>query len=205
MKKLRWILFAMLAIIIGLYPFIYFVIDRKFGLLSSKSDTLLADMAWNIGFYLHIVLGGIALLTGWIQFNKQFRQRRLSLHRLLGKIYVLSVLISALAGFYIAFYATGGVISKVGFGSLAIIWFSTTLVAFLAIRQGNLQRHQIMMIYSYAACFAAVTLRIWLPILVPLLGNFTPAYQLVSWLCWVPNLLVASWLVKKIQLKQIAN
>ncbi|GAB4428835.1 MAG: hypothetical protein OHK0039_47410 [Bacteroidia bacterium] len=44
---------------------------------------------------------------------------------------------------------------------------------------------------SYAACFAAVTLRLWLPILTALLGDFLPAYRIVAWLCWVPNLLVA--------------
>ena len=48
-----------------------------------------------------------------------------------------------------------------------------------------------MMIYSYAACFAAVTLRIWLPILTSILGEFLSAYRIVAWLCWVPNLIVA--------------
>jgi len=47
------------------------------------------------------------------------------------------------------------------------------------------------MIYSYAECFAAVTLRIWLPLLTLVLGEFLTAYRIVAWLCWVPNILFA--------------
>ena len=53
------------------------------------------------------------------------------------------------------------------------------------------------MIYSYAACFGAVTLRIWLPLLILLLGSFEPAYRIVAWLAWVPNLIFAYYWVKR--------
>jgi len=61
-KKILWILAIVLAISIGLYPSIYFFMDRKFGLLSSKSEELLANVIWNSAFYTHIILGGIALI-----------------------------------------------------------------------------------------------------------------------------------------------
>ena len=70
-KKIPYYLLAISCISIGLYPIIYFVIDRKFGLLASKSEVLLTDVLWNTMFYTHIVLGGIALLIGWLQFNKK--------------------------------------------------------------------------------------------------------------------------------------
>jgi hypothetical protein len=56
-----------------------------------------------------------------------------------------------------------------------------------------------MMIYSYAACFAAVTLRLWLPLLVIGFGDFIKAYTVVAWLCWVPNILVAYLIVRKLR------
>ena len=62
-----------------------------------------------------------------------------------------------------------------------------------------LPHHQKMMIYSYAACFAAVTLRIYLPILSILFHDFIKAYILVAWLCWIPNIIVAYFLVQQIQ------
>jgi len=196
-KKGLWVLFAILATLIGLYPIIYFLVDRKFGLLNSKSVELLANTFWNIGFYTHIIFGGIALLTGWTQFSPKMRNRRMALHRKLGKVYVIAVLLSALAGIYIGFFATGGLISSTGFICLGIIWFYTTLKAYLYIKSGEIEKHQKAMGYSYAACFAAVTLRIWLPILTMLYGNFSKAYLVVAWLSWVPNLLVAYLLTRK--------
>lgn len=190
---------AILATIVSLYPVAYFIFGTRFGLLQSKSDALLASTLYNIGFFVHIIGGGIALLTGWPQFNRRLRLTRMHTHRTLGKIYVTSVLLSALAGIYIATYATGGIIASSGFMCLGAVWFTTTLIAYTSIRSGNINLHQKMMIYSYAACFAAVTLRIYLPLLTMLFHDFIKAYLLVAWLCWVPNILVAYFIAKKAQ------
>jgi uncharacterized membrane protein len=195
-RKISFYLLATCCISIGLYPAIYFIIDRKFGLLASKSATLLADNLWNVMFYTHIILGGIALLIGWLQFNKKLRLKKIQLHRNIGKVYITSVLLSAIAGFYIALHATGGISPKLGFLSMALVWFFTTLFGFITIKNGNVIKHQKLMIYSYAACFSAVTLRIWLPILSNALGGFLPAYKIVAWLSWVPNIIVAYFIIK---------
>ena len=195
-RKLLNILLAVMAIIVGLYPAIYFFADRKFGLLNSKADAVLSNTVWNIGFYTHITMGGLALLIGWTQFNLAWRTRRLTLHRQVGKVYVIASLLSALAGVYIAFYATGGLIASAGFICLGVTWFYTTLSAYLEIRKGRIEAHQKMMIYSYAACLSAVTLRLYLPFLTMLFHDFVKAYLLVAWLCWIPNILIA-WLIVK--------
>lgn len=147
-------------------------------------------------FYTHIILGGIALLIGWLQFNKKLRLKNIQLHRKIGKVYIISCLLSGVAGFYIALHATGGISPKLGFLSMTIIWFFTTLFGFTEVKKGNIINHQKLMIYSYAACFSAVTLRIWLPILTNAFGGFLPAYRIVAWLSWVPNIIVAYFIIK---------
>ena len=205
LKRLSYILLAIGAVGIGLYPIIYFIIDGKFGLLNSKSDELLADTLWNGMFYAHIVLGGLALLIGWIQFSKKIQRTRIQLHRNIGKIYMISVLISGIASLYIGYHATGGIIPKLGFIGLGITWLYTTGRGYISIRQKDVITHQRMMIYSYAACFAAVTLRIWLPLLTIALDGFLPAYRIVAWLCWVPNILVAYFIVKRKKLNPVVR
>lgn len=200
MKKVIFVLFAILCICIGVYPLIYFLIDRTFGLLNSKSDVLLNDIFWNIGFYSHILFGGLALLIGWMQFSKKLRLKNIKLHRNIGKIYVVSVLISGLASIYIAIFATGGLISVIGFLCLGLIWTITTILAYTSIRKADVNKHQKFMILSYAACFAAVTLRIWLPLLTIALQDFISAYRIVAWLCWVPNIIVAIFIIRKLGL-----
>jgi hypothetical protein len=54
------------------------------------------------------------------------------------------------------------------------------------------------MIRNYALTFAAVTLRIWLPLLSEVAGiEFVNAYRAVAWLCWIPNLYVAQRIIEQ--------
>ncbi|MGL4630883.1 MAG: DUF2306 domain-containing protein [Leadbetterella sp.] len=191
------IVFVIFAVLIGLYPSIYFFLDRRFGLLSFKTEELLNSLPWNIGFYTHIIGGGIALLIGWVQFFSKFRDKNIRLHRQIGWIYIATVMFSSLSGIYIGFYATGGLASSMGFISLGVFWFYTTLKAFLHAKNKRPESHKQMMMYSYAACFAAVMLRIWLPLLVFILGDFIQAYVIVAWLSWVPNVIVAYIIVNQ--------
>jgi len=198
-SKISFNALAVFASLIGLYPLIYFIIDRRFGLLQSKSNALLLDLSWNVGFYLHITLGGVALFIGWTQFVDSWRIKFSKWHRGIGKVYVIACLVSALAGISIALYATGGIIASLGFMSLGIIWFYITLKAYVNIRNGQVIKHQQMMIYSYAACCSAITLRIYLPLLIAFFHDFNTAYLIVAWLCWIPNLLIAYLLTRRLQ------
>jgi uncharacterized membrane protein len=163
MKTFWWAIFIFFSIAIGFYPAAYLLFDMKYGLLASKSADLLQSTVWYAAFYQHIFLGAIALLTGWSQFSKRFRNKNLNAHRTLGKIYLITVALSGSAGLFIALYATGGLISVFGFSGLAIAWLFTSLQAYVAIKRKDIDQHQYWMIRSYALCWAAVTLRIWLP------------------------------------------
>jgi hypothetical protein len=196
-NKVAWVVFVFLAIGIGLYPLVYLFASDDFGLLMNKSNELLASVLWKTAFYGHISFGGLALLVGWSQFVKKWRMQHLKWHRNIGKIYVVSALISGLCGVYLGFFATGGLVSSLGFISLGVIWLFTTSRAYIAVKNKDLSLHQGMMIYSYAACFAAVTLRIWLPFLTIVFGEFLLAYKIVAWLCWVPNMVFAYFWVKR--------
>jgi hypothetical protein len=197
-KKALWALFVFLAVGVGFYPLAYLFSDMRGGLLGTKPATLLQNSVWKAFFYTHISLGGVALLTGWSQFLPRFRARHLDLHRTLGKIYVAAVMISGLAGLYVAFFATGGLVSSFGFGALAVLWVGTTWKAYDLIRKRAPIEHKHWMIRSYALCFAAVTLRLWIPLFTAGFHlPFMEAYPIIAWLCWVPNLLVAELLIRR--------
>ena len=98
---------------------------------------------------------------------------------------MISVLFSGIAGLYITFYASGGIETKLGFGFLALLWLITTIMAYITIKKKKIIKHQKWMIRSYALCFAAVTLRLWMPILPAVFNlDFSEAYPIISWLCW---------------------
>lgn len=193
--RLGYLFLAAFAIIIGLYPLRFISLPIESSLLAFKPPALL-NTAWYLPtFYLHISLGGIALLAGFTQFFTKLRANRPGLHRNLGKLYVMAVAISGLCGLLIAFFANGGLIAALGFGSLAVLWLYTTLRAYTAVRSQRFTDHRRWMIRSYALCFAAVTLRIYLPLMVATGIGFIIAYRIIAWLCWVPNLIVAEYLI----------
>jgi hypothetical protein len=196
MKILGWMVFGFFATAVGLYPVLYFVLDMSQGFLNTKSPDILQSQVWNFFFYQHIIFGGIALLIGWTQFSKKIRNKYLTVHRTIGKVYVIACLLSGSAGLYIACFATGGIIASLGFGCLAVTWLVSTSMAYITIRKKQIDAHQVWMIRSYALTFAAVTLRIWIPLGQIAGFEFVAAYVFISWLCWVPNLLVAEWIVR---------
>ena len=66
-------------------------------------------------------------------------------------------------------------------------------MAYLAIRGGDVARHQQWMIRSFALTLAAVTLRVYLPLAFANQVPFEVSYPVIAWMCWVPNLIVAEW------------
>ncbi|RMB59232.1 DUF2306 domain-containing protein [Dokdonia sinensis] len=186
---------VVLAVVISLYPIAFALIPGADGLFRSKADALLNSAWYKPIFYVHTSFGGVALLVGSTQFFKKLRQRRLKLHRTLGKIYVISVMISGLSGLVVAGYATGGWIAVSGFTLLGIGWLWTTALAYISVRKVNIKAHERWMIYSYAFCFSAVTLRIYLGLGIASGMTFMDFYPYLAWLCWVPNILFARWRV----------
>ena len=193
---------AIFAIIIGIYPIMYLLVDMSERFLATKSEELLGSVLWNIAFYQHILFGGITLLVGWSQFLERFRNKYLKLHRNIGKGYFIAVLLSGTAGLYLSFFATTGWYASLGFGMLAVFWLYTTWRAYHAIRAKQIEDHKHWMIRSYALTFAAVTLRLWMPIFLGLLRiDFLIAYPIISWICWVPNLLFTELIIRRSKMR----
>ena len=145
----------------------------------------------------------MATILGPFQFlPKIITNRYLNLHRWLGRTYLMGVLVGGFGGLYMAFLAYGGLVGRLGFGILAIVWLLTGLMAYQKIRRKEIQIHRQWMVRNYALTFAAVTLRLWL-ILFQVVGvEFIDAYITVAWLSWVPNLIIAEFIINRISPNQ---
>jgi uncharacterized membrane protein len=148
--------------------------------------------------YLHIGGGVTALALGSFQFSRWLRRRYLKLHRWMGRIYLVAVGVGGVAAFRMALESFGGLATHYGFGMLALLWLFTTFMAYRRILQRKIQSHREWMIRSFALTFAAVTLRIWLPLFAGVLKmDFLQSYQTIAWLCWVPNIMIAEILLSR--------
>jgi uncharacterized membrane protein len=151
-------------------------------------------LAHPAGIYTHAFAAIVALLLGPSQFSSRLRQKHLQLHRWLGRSYLaIGVLVGGVSGLYMSQFAYGGPVARFGFAALAVFWLYTGLRAFLAIHRRAVNEHRRWMVRNFALTFAAVTLRIYLPSSMLAGIDFSVAYPIIAWLCWVPNLLFAEW------------
>jgi uncharacterized membrane protein len=187
-----WGLAAFLSVGVAVFSYRYLV-----GMGPASPEILGNLFAWP---WLAVHVGGAAtaLLVGGFQFLPALRRRR-PIHRWLGRIYATGCIVGGLAGLRLAFGTTAGAFAGVGFGLLALCWIYATTQAWRFALEGRFDEHRRWMIRSFAMTFAAVTLRLYLPI-APMLGyDFMVGYRLTAWVSWVPNLiLVEIWMRRRI-------
>jgi uncharacterized membrane protein len=104
----------------------------------------------------HTLSGVIALLAGPMQFSSRLRQRHLKFHRVLGRIYVISVFIGALSGIALAAGRPG----MPGTSMQAAAWIICTTAAFITARNRQIDQHRQWMVRSYAVTFTFVSSRV---------------------------------------------
>ncbi|HTW64017.1 MAG TPA: DUF2306 domain-containing protein [Bryobacteraceae bacterium] len=104
----------------------------------------------------HTLCGLIALLAGPVQFSSRFRQRHLKFHRVLGRIYVVSVFIGALSGIALAAGRPG----LPGTSMQATAWIVCTTAAVITARNRQVVQHRQWMARSYAVTFTFVSSRV---------------------------------------------
>ncbi|NOX74203.1 MAG: DUF2306 domain-containing protein [Alphaproteobacteria bacterium] len=148
-------------------------------------------------FLAHITASPIALVLGVLQFSSHLRRRRPRLHRLLGRLYALAILVGGVSGLIMAFGAIGGPVAGWGFGLLAVLWIGVTARAIRLAMQRRIADHRRWMMRSFALTFAAVTLRLYLPVFMASGVDYATASIYVAWLCWVPNLLIVEYVLRR--------
>jgi uncharacterized membrane protein len=213
MRKIGLRVAFALALLISAYAIVQFIVFSPKSAGMVKLHLLDAEFSykmWVPFLYLHVVGSAIALAVGPLLFSTRLQAKSMRLHRRLGKLYVLSIGVGGGAGIYLAFESLGGLMSQAGFLALDILWLTSTYFGYKRIRQKRIEQHREWMLRSYALTFAGVTLRFWVALLgmltIPLenfsqfellLEDFNRMYRFDAWLCWVPNLIVVEWYIRR--------
>ena len=147
-------------------------------------------------------------MLGPLQFWAGLRERFRLAHRWIGRVYLVSVGISGVASLAMAPFNSVGFVGFFGFASLGVLWLYTGWKAYQAVRGRDIRSHQAWMIRNFALTYAAVMLRLWTGVLlavqVPFVSPetafnelFANAYAAVPFLCWLPNLIVAEYVIRR--------
>lgn len=188
-KKLLLFIGWTLLILVNLY-FVY-----NFSLQHLNSAV------WNKPFGIllitHIVFGMIAILIGPFQFFPSIRKKHPHIHRLIGKIYLLAILVAGIAATVLAINHNIIIQNRIAFGTgllgLAAAWFTTSGMAFWAIKNRNFVQHSEWMVKSYVVTCGFTTFRIFA---FTLNKYFQLDYDkemsgIMAWACWSIPLLIS--------------
>jgi len=154
---------------------------------------------WIVAFYTHVFSSILALVAGFTQFSDYILKEHKKVHRVIGHIYVWDILlVNFPAGMIMAVYANGHLPTRIAFVLLDSLWFLFTYKAIIAAKQKRFTEHRQFMIRSYALTFSAITLRMW-KIILSKSFPIDPGtlYMIDAWMGFVPNWLVAEWLIRR--------
>lgn len=155
---------------------------------STAHENYAASVAW---VRLHIAAGIGALFAGLAQFRTGLGGRRWPLHRIVGRVYLASIAVASVAAAILLTRTTGGWVFASGLAALTIAWTTTSALAWIAIRRGNVTQHREWMIRSYVVTFSFVNFRILNDVLASLhVGRWQERVGMSGWFCWAVPLLI---------------
>ena len=142
---------------------------------------------------LHVVPGGLFLLFAPLQFSSRMRARYLTLHRWSGRILLPLLIATVLPGlFFGVLMPFGGLGEAVAIALFGVMLLLAIVVAFIAVRRGQLARHREWMIRVFAFAIAISTVRLAFGAIDVALTpkGYPPADQFVLsvWTGWIVTL-----------------
>ena len=195
-----------LLILLAFFSFLMIRLSLPYTAIRSDVDFLQTKQNiyhiryWRYSFYIHVFTSCFVLIAGFTQFNPWLLGHYRRVHRMMGWGYLVIVTaISGPAAFVMGLYANGGLPARTSFTLLAFLWVMFTLYAgYYAVRK-KFQLHGAYMFRSYALTLSAIMLRsyTYLISLTTIHASARDIYITTAWLSWVPNLLLAEWLIRK--------
>lgn len=114
----------------------------------------------------HALAGTAALILGPFQFSTKLRGRNPTIHRIVGRFYVICVLIAAPLAILSTTYARypKATYFKMAIAIQATAWIGSTAIGFMFAVRRRIASHRKWMIRSYAVTFTFVATRMFQPI-----------------------------------------
>jgi len=103
--------------------------------------------------FIHNLLGMIALISGPFQLIPSIRKKSWRLHRNMGKIYMVSVILASLTSVYLSYTSAITVTYALGLFVGSVAWLVTAIIGWVHIRNKKVILHKQWMIRNYVVTF----------------------------------------------------
>jgi uncharacterized membrane protein len=193
LNKPRVFLFSILALL-SIYVF---VVKELLYLSTAPADLArYKSMSWLL--VPHGMLGLVALVIGPFQFSTTLRRNNLSLHKKLGKIYIIAILLAMPFAILInVYHPIPGAYGTFAFENItqALIWATTAAMAWLAATKRQITIHKMWAARSYGITLVFVTSRIYNPLQLFMKNPDINDFSHFLWFLLVLSLVVPDMLV----------
>ncbi|MFD2211908.1 DUF2306 domain-containing protein [Virgibacillus halophilus] len=201
-RKRWWILFIVSMGVMVPFAYPYLIFDPAKSRIDITSNAIQYP-----ALVIHIIFAFIAIVTGFLQFIDRIRIKNPTVHRNMGKAYVISIFFSGMLAFVLFFYAEHFT-KAMAFMVLAILWLLTTWKAYRAAVCKHFNDHRKWMIRSFSITLVAVSARLLVPLLLvgyALFNRFTlpggrewminEILNINIWVGLVLNLIIVEWFI----------
>jgi uncharacterized membrane protein len=188
------LILRVLATILANYPD-YFPPNFESLFLQGREATFVG--VYRPAFYVHIFSGPIVLFNGLILLSETVRRRHGGLHRVLGRVQVVVLLVFVLpTSVVMARHAFGGWPAGLSFLALSVATAWCAIVGVVHARARRFDRHRRWMLRCYILICSAVVLRL-MSGAAGLVGVANPeaAYIAAAWCSWLLPLTAYEWWV----------
>jgi uncharacterized membrane protein len=186
-----WVLPLAIAVVVYLYletqPFIGVPLDEQ------PIEPHGGFALYYPALVLHICGGSVAMLTMILQVWPWLRNNHPKVHRISGRVYVISALIAGCMALVIVWWAPKP--GKDGALCLAIVLLATTIAGYRAARRRDWEKHRRYMLYSFAIAannmWAVYVVMAMIALHIPVDPVYFP--EAARWIPWVGNLMLVQW------------
>jgi uncharacterized membrane protein len=190
---LRWLavllILRVLVSIVANYPD-YFPPDFDSLFLQGREGTFTGT--YRAAFYVHIVFGPVVLLNGLVLMSEYVRRRQGGLHRFLGRVQIVVLLLFVLpTSAVMSRHAFGGWPAGLSFILLAAATAVCAIVGVAHARRSRYERHRRWMVRCYVLICSAVALRL-ISGAAGVIGvpSAEGAYVVAAWSSWLVPLAI---------------
>ncbi len=145
---------------------IYVFVVNEYLYLKDNPESIVRYKSMLLLLIPHVIFGLTALVIGPFQFSETLRKNNLKLHRKLGKIYIIAILLATpFAILMNIYYPIDGIKATLAFQNItqAIVWAFTAGMAWLAAVKQQITIHKMWAARSYGITLVFVFSRIYNP------------------------------------------
>lgn len=167
------------------------------------------DFFWTRKYwvFIHIVSGMLATIVAPLQFIPYIRKHFIKLHRLTGRTYVYSIIISSVTSFYLCATTPENFWYALGLGGFTAAWLFTAVMGAITAMRGRLDQHRLWMIRSFVVTVGFSISRLLEDMVIQIHAEVGRVERLtiLSWVSWIIPLIITEWLLIKNKNKTTNN